>query len=342
MTALIGLNDYISDANLHSLPDPNLSHSYSISTFSSKSNGVPPMGNSQRKHSSSLTPSVRHMSESLTNLHLNNKNNNHATASCIYSANNVLNNNHLVSGANTNGNALNNSQNSTLSHAISLSGLNHLKPDHLPTFPSLSSPKPHLVASSHYPSHNASTPLTPIGQIGVASGNTITSNKITSVVRPVINDASRPIAQTVHPQQKVSSLYSDNTFRNSVTNLENIFNKTTTPVRERSNTASNDSTFIIPETQGHSAGLDFNEFLPKHIQQFGYDHHPYVSEMEAINSIMKGHKAAKAGLDYRRKQVQIVLAMWATKDSKTALEYVVNLDEKSIVIDILNVMILKA
>ena len=64
--------------------------------------------------------------------------------------------------------------------------------------------------------------------------------------------------------------------------------------------------------------------------------------MEAITSIVKGHKAAKAGLDYRRRQVQIVLAMWATKDSKTALEYVVNLEEKAVVIDILNVMILKS
>ncbi|OTF75886.1 Katanin p80 WD40-containing subunit B1-like protein [Euroglyphus maynei] len=106
-------------------------------------------------------------------------------------------------------------------------------------------------------------------------------------------------------------------------------------------TTTNDSNMIIPETRDHPAGLDFNDFLPKHIQQYGCDQQPFISEIETINTIMKGHKAAKAGLDYRRKQVQIVLAMWATKDSKTALEYAINLDEKSIIIDILNVMIWK-
>ncbi|KPM04777.1 Katanin p80 WD40-containing subunit B1-like protein [Sarcoptes scabiei] len=98
---------------------------------------------------------------------------------------------------------------------------------------------------------------------------------------------------------------------------------------------------IIPEIRDHPAGLDFNDFLPKHIQQYGIDSQPFISEIETINAIIKGHKATKTGLDYRRKQVQIVMAMWATKDSKTALEYAINLDEKSIIIDILNVMILK-
>ncbi len=77
--------------------------------------------------------------------------------------------------------------------------------------------------------------------------------------------------------------------------------------------------------------------------QYGYDAQPPLTELEALAAIGgKGHRAAKASLDYRRRQVAIVLAMWATKDARTALEYAVNLDEKSVVIDILNVMVLKA
>nr|XP_027199054.1 katanin p80 WD40 repeat-containing subunit B1-like isoform X2 [Dermatophagoides pteronyssinus] len=162
---------------------------------------------------------------------------------------------------------------------------------------------------------------------------TLTPNKITSMVRPIINDSNRPSITSSYSSYQQKSSNSANNDDHIITGVKSLSSM------NHSNT--NDSTMIIPEIRDHPAGLDFNDFLPKHIQQYGCDSQPFISEIETINTIMKGHKAAKAGLDYRRKQVQIVLAMWATKDSKTALEYAINLDEKSIIIDILNVMIWK-
>ena len=289
-----------------------------------KSNGL--ISSSHQSHSSSLSNPIKHLSESLTNLHLNQKNNNLNLNS--YASRNLLNNNHLSSEATCN--LLNNNNSHNLSHATSLSALNHLKTDYTtPTLPSLNFKSQYQP----YNSSNSISGLSPNSTAGINSAKIVNmpTTKITSVVRPVMNDSGRPITQTVHPS-KLSSI------RGSVTNLDNLIK--TVPPNERSISVNNETTFIIPETRDHSADLDFNDFLPKHIQQFGYDHQP-LSEMDVISSVIKGHKAAKAGLDYRRKQVQIVLAMWATKDSRTALEYAVNLDEKAIIIDILNVMILK-
>lgn len=300
----------------------NLPHSYTVSSFTT--NGK--VGN--RLHSS-----TRNLSESLNSLHLNHRNNNnyhHTTSSVNYHLN-QLNNNTTTNG------------NNILSHASSLNHLNHSKTLEStaktantapPTFPLLNIPKSQQSAySSKSLSPIATTPSTAKNNNNI---NHLSTPKITSVVRPVINDSTRPIAQTVH-QHKTPSLSSGSSSSSSSSSIYADHTRRTT-----STMASTNDTFIIPETRDHSAGLDFNDFLPKHIQQYGYDHQPLMSEMEAIVSIVKGHKAAKAGLDYRRRQVQIVLAMWSTKDSKTALEYAVNLDEKSIVIDILNVMVLKS
>ncbi|XP_046910239.1 katanin p80 isoform X3 [Dermatophagoides farinae] len=173
---------------------------------------------------------------------------------------------------------------------------------------------------------------------------TLTPNKITSMVRPIINDSNRPSitgSYPIHQQKPSISMNVDDHVMTCVKSSSSIVQISPSLKNSNIDVTTNDSTMIIPEISDHPAGLDFNDFLPKHIQQYGCDQQPFISEVETINTIMKGHKAAKAGLDYRRKQVQIVLAMWATKDSKTALEYAINLDEKSIIIDILNVMIWK-
>ncbi|UXI19326.1 Homeobox protein araucan [Sarcoptes scabiei] len=181
--------------------------------------------------------------------------------------------------------------------------------------------------------------------------SSVNSNKITSVVRPVVNDSDRPSITTypvISNQAKsipnidhsIASISNQNAakFVGPLSDHQHVSHSHHHSV-DAHNTDT--STMIIPEIRDHPAGLDFNDFLPKHIQQYGIDSQPFISEIETINAIIKGHKATKTGLDYRRKQVQIVMAMWATKDSKTALEYAINLDEKSIIIDILNVMILK-
>lgn len=345
---------------LKSLPDPsNMTHSYSVTSIAHQQ----PNGYSGRSHRT-LSPSIKQLSESLNNLHLNHRNNNVNNG---YSSN-ILNNNHLSSST-TYSNVLNNN---SLSHATSMTALNHRstsdKSDGL-TLPTITSKQ----STAHVHTSPAvafkSTTVPPLSSVAptpsiVTSSTTSTTttissqhphhpqpapSKITSVVRPVINDTNRTTlsAQSVMPQVTFgTSNYCSTT---AACRHETPGSKSVNPisptnhsdVSSAASTATTASAFIIPETRDQPAGLDFNDFLPKHIQQYGYDQQPLMSEMEAIVSVIKGHKAAKAGLDYRRKQVQIVLAMWATKDSKTALEYAVNLDEKSVLIDILNVMILK-
>lgn len=346
------------------MPETTLPHSYSISSLMNQSN------NYRNNSHTSLNPSLKHLSESLTNLHLNHRNNNITNGianNCYTASSNALNNNYLNT---TNFNNTVNNNSPSLSHATSMSALNHLKRDDTSlTLPSIASKLATSVSSSiSSNSHNSSyltttsaftsksTPVTTsttstssvssqtsTNTTTIISSNQSTPNKITSVVRPVINDTNRAIvtAHPVAPQIKPDA----NKYHSTLTSLEHNHSKPNVTIQVNptlvTNTNSSDSSFIIPETRNHPAGLDFNDFLPKHIQQYGFDQQPFMSEIEAITSIIKGHKAAKTGLDYRRKQVQIVLAMWATKESKTALEYAVNLDEKSIIIDILNVMILK-
>ena len=101
---------------------------------------------------------------------------------------------------------------------------------------------------------------------------------------------------------------------------------------------------VIPETRDHPAGLDIDEFLPKHLQdtvRLGYHPQPEISESEAMTSIMRGHKSLVTALSHRKKNVQIVLALWSSKDPVKALEQAIHFDDQSIIVDVLNVINLK-
>lgn len=102
---------------------------------------------------------------------------------------------------------------------------------------------------------------------------------------------------------------------------------------------------MIPETRDHPAGLDIDDFLPKHLQdtvRLGYPHpQPEISESEAMTSIMKGHKSLVTALSHRKKNVQIVLALWCQKDAVKGIEQAVHFEDQSIIVDILNVINLK-
>ena len=101
---------------------------------------------------------------------------------------------------------------------------------------------------------------------------------------------------------------------------------------------------LIPESRDRPAGLDIDEFLPKHLQDTvrqGYHPQPEISESEAMTSIMKGHKSLVTALSHRKKNVQIVLALWSSKDPVKALEQAIHFDDQSIIVDILNVINLK-
>lgn len=101
---------------------------------------------------------------------------------------------------------------------------------------------------------------------------------------------------------------------------------------------------LIPETRDCPAGLDIDEFLPKHLQdtvRLGLHPAPEISETEAMTSIMRGHKSLVTALSHRKKNIQIILALWTSKDSIKALEQAVQLDDQSVIVDILNVINLK-
>lgn len=92
------------------------------------------------------------------------------------------------------------------------------------------------------------------------------------------------------------------------------------------------------------AGLDIDEFLPKHLQdtlRLGYLPQPEMSESEAMQAIIRGHKSLVTALSHRRKNIQIVLATWSTKDARLGLEQAINMGDQSVIVDILNVITLK-
>lgn len=102
---------------------------------------------------------------------------------------------------------------------------------------------------------------------------------------------------------------------------------------------------LIPETRDCPAGLDIDDFLPKHLQdtlRLGLNVAPEISETEAMTCIMRGHKSLVTALAHRKKKIQIVLALWSSKDSVKALEQAVQLDDQSVIVDILNIINLKA
>ncbi|XP_015792145.1 katanin p80 WD40 repeat-containing subunit B1 isoform X1 [Tetranychus urticae] len=101
---------------------------------------------------------------------------------------------------------------------------------------------------------------------------------------------------------------------------------------------------LIPEARDRPAGLDLDDFLPKHLQdtvRLGYHPQPEMSESEAMQAIIRGHKSVLTALAHRRKNLQIILAMWSTKDARSALEQAINMEDQSVIVDILNVITLK-
>lgn len=106
------------------------------------------------------------------------------------------------------------------------------------------------------------------------------------------------------------------------------------------------SNFIdfIPDQRERPAGLDLEEFLPKHLQNsfhHGIQTEHKMSEAEAMSIIIGGHQSMMTAMTYRKKNLQIILAQWKTKGMKIALESAIHMNDSSILVDILNVVTLK-
>jgi len=122
-----------------------------------------------------------------------------------------------------------------------------------------------------------------------------------------------------------------------------VFSELKSP-KEKSSSNSESPIEVIPEARDHPTGLDLDDFLPKHLQdtiRLGYHPQPEMSESEAMQSILRGHKTVVTALSHRRKNLQIVLAMWNTKDPRSALEHSINIEDQSVIVDILNIITLK-
>lgn len=344
---------------MRSLPDTSLlPHSLSMhsqlssvgktstATNTTATNGL---GNGHHNGSSVITPSVRHLSESMANIHLSNV---LATPSpppvAAAAAAAVIT---PTTTAAVSSLAHHTSLASLTPKALETTNNNNTVVTTPSTFPSIAT----TTTSAQQQQHHTAPPPPPTATLAPLGTPTATATAVVAPVKkPVASVAANNTSVTPASNKScvVRPLMSRTATAKATATATNYNNHHHHQPHQHLKALDNikvsslggghgdqhGATSIIPDTRNHPAGLDFNDFLPKHIQQYGYDATPFLTEIEAIDIITKGHKATVAGLDYRRKQVQIVLAMWATKQPGIALEYAVNLDEKSIIIDILNVM----
>ncbi|XP_077502512.1 katanin p80 isoform X2 [Amblyomma americanum] len=100
----------------------------------------------------------------------------------------------------------------------------------------------------------------------------------------------------------------------------------------------------VPSQRDTPAGLDLDEFLPRHLQaslRLGSAGIPEMSEAEALATIAEQHKTLLAVLHHRLKNIKIVLAQWSTKDPKMAIETALTMNDQSTLVDILNIIVLR-
>lgn len=101
---------------------------------------------------------------------------------------------------------------------------------------------------------------------------------------------------------------------------------------------------FVPDQRDRPVGLDLEDFLPRHLQdslKFGIQSQPEMSEAEAMSSIFRGHESMTTVLAHRRKNLQIILAVWSSKGVKAALESVIHMHDSAVLVDILNIVTLR-
>lgn len=102
---------------------------------------------------------------------------------------------------------------------------------------------------------------------------------------------------------------------------------------------------IIPSDRNKPANLDMDAFLPPaHAQQAPHVNAPASrkqSDSERIEGLRKGHDSMCQVLSSRHRNLDVVRAIWTAGDAKTSVESVVNMKDQAILVDILNIMLLK-
>ncbi|XP_016840722.1 katanin p80 WD40 repeat-containing subunit B1 isoform X2 [Nasonia vitripennis] len=104
---------------------------------------------------------------------------------------------------------------------------------------------------------------------------------------------------------------------------------------------------IISMTSDKPYGLDVDSFLPKNYSgqtsleygQMGV--FAEMSEAEVLNTMMRGHESMMAVLTSRQRSLQIIYSLWQNKDMKSAVDSAVAMNELSVIVDLLGVLVLK-
>ncbi|XP_078609008.1 katanin p80 WD40 repeat-containing subunit B1-like isoform X6 [Branchiostoma floridae x Branchiostoma japonicum] len=104
---------------------------------------------------------------------------------------------------------------------------------------------------------------------------------------------------------------------------------------------------IVPADRNKPADLNLAEFLPKRPDSAvsADPRRPPVvqeqSEEEVLSSVHKGHESMCAVLGNRHRNLEIVRALWTSGDIKTSVDSAVGMKDLSVMVDLLNVLILK-
>ncbi|XP_066288436.1 katanin p80 WD40 repeat-containing subunit B1-like isoform X4 [Branchiostoma lanceolatum] len=104
---------------------------------------------------------------------------------------------------------------------------------------------------------------------------------------------------------------------------------------------------IVPADRNKPADLNMAEFLPKRPDSaVSADPRrppevPEQSEDEVLSSVHKGHESMCAVLGNRHRNLEIVRALWTSGDIKTSVDSAVGMKDLSVMVDLLNVLILK-
>ncbi|XP_076330249.1 katanin p80 WD40 repeat-containing subunit B1-like isoform X3 [Tachypleus tridentatus] len=152
-----------------------------------------------------------------------------------------------------------------------------------------------------------------------------------SIVRPVPVVPERDIhvrKATVFPEQRCAPTPTFSNFSNLVPD-------------QQAQRVSGNSVDFVPDQRDRPVGLELEEFLPRHLQnslRIGGQPQPEMSEAEAMSSIFKGHQSMITVLLHRRKNLQIILAQWNTKEPRLGLESAIGMNDTALIVDLLNVI----
>ncbi|KAJ8683410.1 hypothetical protein QAD02_019202, partial [Eretmocerus hayati] len=104
---------------------------------------------------------------------------------------------------------------------------------------------------------------------------------------------------------------------------------------------------FISMTADKPYGLDVDSFLPKNYSgQTSLDYAQMgvfaeMSEAEVLNTMMRGHESMMAVLTSRHRSLQIIYSLWHNKDMKSAVDSAVAMNDLSVIVDLLGVLVLK-